>query len=246
MVYPGKKKSYGLEYSIIIVVVMLSTMLLFMPIYCRLQLLAANTSPMSVIGKQYVLIGIVAYMIVYEYKTLIAVVSTLPIRMRLEPLKKIVRHDVKYIYLPMALFTVIVLIVYWYLLWSSTLGPDPATYIQFTSMSMTLMIALSIYIVVYGIPASVVCCDRRDKLFFGLSASILPSVIALITAFFLSLFPVFLYYCSAAALGIEVFNRNTRAVELASSVDLGGIVSLLIWYILYANSYRGLVREVLE
>ncbi len=213
-------------------------LIMFMPSYCYIQLLAANTSPLSFIGKQQIFMGVLTYVLLHDYRVISALIVSFPVRLRLinerNKFRELIVFDIKYSILPLLLVSAVILIVYWYIIYSMKPAPRFDIYLYYSTCSSIILILISIYVVVYAIPSSIIRTGFKKKILFGLSTSVPSSILALVIALFSGLIPIVLWSCRAQDLGIQIINPNTHMIEISLSIDLMGVLSNITWYTLYS------------
>jgi hypothetical protein len=228
-----KGKVFVIIASILLIIFFISLEILFAPQYCYLQLVAANSDPHIITGKNNIFYGSASYVLINIYYAFSIIFITLPIRYLITGrFRELLIRDLKYSITPLAIITSIIIGLYTYIIYNTGYSPNVYMFLIHSLFTAIMVEALIIYVIIYGIPATIIN-GHKKRIILGLTASIPSGIAAFFIALTTRIFPLTIYECSAEAYGINIVNPNTKIIEESIKVTIPGIIATITWYILY-------------
>ncbi len=180
------------------------------------------------------MLGITAYILVLDYRSLSILFITLPYRLeKYKGLRQLFRIDLKFSILLVAVISLIMIIGYGYILYSSRIIDDDI-YVNYSAISTLVLGATGIYVYVLGLPLTVVKGVKKG-LTIGLSSSLISGIISLSIAFLVIHIPLlYIWICNAEGFDINIVNPNTSIVALSVSINILKVLADIVGYTLYS------------
>ncbi len=228
-----KQKIFVIMASVLLIIFFILLEVLFAPQYCYLQLVAANSDPHTITGKNNIFYGSVSYVLINIYYAFSVIFITLPTRYLVTGrFRELLIKDLKYSITPLVVITSIIIGLYAYIIYYTGYSPNVYAFLIHSLFTALMVEILIIYVIIYGVPATIIN-GHRKRIMLGLIASIPSGIIAFIIALTSHIFPLTIYECNAETYGINIVNPNTRIIENSIRVTIPGIIATITWYILY-------------
>jgi hypothetical protein len=227
------RKEFIIIASILLIIFFISLEILFAPQYCYLQLIAANSDPHTITGKNNIFYGSASYVLINIYYAFSVIFVTLPIRYLITGgFRELLIRDLKYSITPLVIITSIIIGLYVYIIYYTGYSPNVYMFLIHSLFATIMVEALIVYVIIYGIPATIINGPKK-RIMLGLTASIPSGIAAFFIALTTRIFPLTIYACNVKAYSINVINPNTKIIEESIKVTIPGIIATITWYILY-------------